>query len=308
MNLEYKLLWIENEEDWLESVEEDIQPIVEEEYGFKYNRYNCKQEEEGINYNDYDLILMDLNLDGLPTGDQLIKKIRDTDVYTDVVFYSSGGLDTIKQKARDLDLEGVYFSGRNKTLFIEKVKKIIETTIKKTQDLNNLRGLVMAEVCELDAKMDHIIVKYFSTPKKMDIFHLKVTKNREKSILKSLTHPDSDAVVCDKKCQLNLRKMPIESIIKIIDSSQKVHALNEILKDINSDGHIVEVGDKFVQNYVDEIISVRNNLAHCESKIIDGIEVLSTRNGDLSFSASDFKRIRKNISKYNSLLCKLSSD
>ncbi len=298
MNLKYNLLWIENDKDWKDSVEEDIKFMVENN-AFQYVCYNCKQEEKGLDYNAYDLILMDLNLDSQPSGDQLIKKIRDNGIYTDVIFYSSGGLKTIKQKAHDLNLEGVYFSGRDSAQFVEKVCKVIETTIRKVQDLNNLRGLVMAEVSELDALMQNILECYFTTPERLDRLHDKVTKNREETLHKSLVN--SDPGKCDKQCTLTLRSMNIENIAKIYDSSQKAHAIHDILKTINVDGKFDIVIKKFCQTYTEDIIDVRNNLAHCESKEDNGVNYLRTRKGNVTFSMEDFKRIRRNIGKYNKL-------
>lgn len=298
MKLKYKLLWIENDIDWLESVEDDIKSMIEEN-AFVYDRYNFTQEEEGLDYNAYDLILMDLNLDSQPTGDQLIKKIRDNGIYTDVVFYSSGGLDNIKQKARDLNLEGVYFSGRNNVQFVEKVRKIVETTIRKVQDLNNLRGLVMAEVSELDAIMEQIVVKYFNSPERMTVYHNKITSDTEKWMHKNLENTETS--ICDKKCTLVIRNQGIEEISKNIDSSQKAHAVHELLKDINADGHISVHNKGFFETYKQEIIYVRNKLAHCESKTVDGSELLYTKDGEMTFAADDFKTIRSNVTKYNKL-------
>lgn len=297
MRLKYKILWIENEIDWLESIEDELKTIITTDYSFLYERTNYTKEEGAINYNEYDLILMDLNLDGEPTGDKLIQKIRENGVYTDVVFYSSGGLDAIKEKAHELELEGVYFSGRNNVEFVKKVKKVIETTIKKVQDFNNLRGLVMAEVSELDSMMEEIILSYYNSEERMTRFHKHVTKDREKSIKKTLNHPDN----CDKLCELSWRSLNIVDFIKSLDSSQKAHAIHEMLKEVNSDGHLGFGKGLFFDTYNSEIISVRNNLAHCESTIIDGEEVLKTRKGDIAFNEKDFKIIRTNITKYNEL-------
>ena len=161
MRLKYKILWVENDSDWAESIEEEIKELVEQQYGFNYDRTFANKQNDAILFNDYDLILMDLNLESEPTGDVLIKNIRDREIYTDVIFYSADGLQKIKQKAHDLDLEGVYFASRDKDLFINKVNSVIKTTIHKVQDLNNLRGLVMAEVSELDVMMSDIIQRYY---------------------------------------------------------------------------------------------------------------------------------------------------
>lgn len=298
MKLKYNLLWIENEEDWMESVEEDIKSMVEDN-AFEYVRYNCKQEEDGLNYNAYDLILMDLNLDSQPSGDLLIKKIRENGIYTDVVFYSAGGLENIKQKAREYNLEGVYFSGRNKVQFVEKVTKVIETTIRKVQDLNNLRGLVMGEVSELDALMQSVLEKYFTNQERLAVLHDKVTKDREKSIHKSLENLSSNK--CDKKCTLSLRNKNIKEIAEIYDSSQRARSIGVILKDLNIEGQFAIDNERFFVSYKNEIIEKRNNLAHCESKMEDGVEILCTRKGNVTFDAEDFKKIRQDIAKYNKL-------
>lgn len=298
MKIKYNLLWIENDQDWMESIEDDIKSMVEDN-AFEYVCHNCKQEEENLNYNAYDLILMDLNLDGQPSGDLLIKKIRENGIYTDVVFYSSGGLDNIKQKASEYNLEGVYFSGRDRVQFVDKVSKVIETTIKKVQDLPNLRGLVMGEVSELDSLMQNILEKYFTTEERLSALHNKVTKNREKNLRKNLQHAEGDG--CDKLCTLTIRNMPIKKIAEAYDSSQKAHSVHEVLKDFIKQNKIKVENSNFFNSYKEEIIEVRNNLAHCESKTEDGVEILRTRKGDISFTAEEFKEIRKNIAKYNKL-------
>ena len=73
MNLKYNILWFENDEDWYESIVDSIREIIEDELGFKMNTPLLKKngdELERINFSDYDLILMDLNLDKSPTGDR----------------------------------------------------------------------------------------------------------------------------------------------------------------------------------------------------------------------------------------------
>lgn len=304
MDLYYRVLWIENDSDWAESIEEDIQEFVEDK-GFIFEKKLIAQKEEDIRYNMYDLILMDLNLASSPTGDNLIQQIRELGVFTNVIFYSASGIEEIRNKGKEKALEGVYYSGRNEKLFLDKVKAVIETTIKKVEDLSNLRGLVMAEVSELDAMMDSIVVKYFCTPDRLDVFHKKITENREKWLHKNLESTDSS---CEKKCTLSLRKLPIESIAGSIDSSQKAHAIHELLKDINADNHLHVDNKNFMNNYNAEIISVRNNLAHCESKEKDGLEILCTRKGDVTFSADSFKAIRINIAKYKELYKRIHAE
>lgn len=156
MKIKYNILWVENERDWLDSIVDDIKDFVED-LGFQFSYEVASGKSEISDYNKYDLILMDLNLASEPTGDEIIREIRAMDIYTDVVFYSASGIAAIRAKGREKELEGVYYSGRNKELFLGKVQGVIMTTIRKTQDLTNLRGLVMAEVSELDVMMGEIL-------------------------------------------------------------------------------------------------------------------------------------------------------
>ena len=288
MKLKYKILWIENEKDWVESIEDQIQEYLED-LGFIYEMKLIDKEVHGIKYNDYDIILMDLNLADQPNGADLIAKIRDLGVYSDVVFYSARGITELRAKGREKELEGVFYCGRTPDReFINKVKAVIDTTIKKVQDLNNLRGLVMAEVSELDAMMDEIIISYFKNEERMIKFHAHVTKNQEERARKILN--------CPNKCESDWRSKNITEII--MDAAQKARAVKLVIEDIGTEAFS---GKNFYADYEAEIIRERNNLAHCKS--ING--VLKTRKGDKEYTDDDFKAIRKNIQKYHDLFSEI---
>lgn len=305
MRLKYKILWIENEEDWVDSIYDQIQEHLSD-LGFEFEKKLIAKEEECVNYDEYDLILMDLNLAEQPNGAELIERIRNLNVFTDIVFYSSVGIDTLREKGREKNLEGVYYSGRTPdSSFVRKVCQVIDSTIKKVQDLSNLRGLVMAEVSDLDSLMDEIIVKYYVDQSLLDEFHRRITKNKENNIKKSL---DNDGIDCEKTCKLNWRQFNIDKLLKIIDSSQKVRAINILLERHKKQGTDLyqSPNDKgFVDNYLQDIIYVRNNLAHCSSVIENGKEILKTRSGDLFFDTDMIIDIRKKIREYHELFLKI---
>ena len=305
MRLKYKILWIENEEDWVDSIYDQIQEHLSD-LGFEFEKKLIAKEEESVNYDEYDLILMDLNLAEQPNGAELIERIRNLNVFTDIVFYSSVGIDTLREKGREKNLEGVYYSGRTPdSSFVRKVCQVIDSTIKKVQDLSNLRGLVMAEVSDLDSLMDEIIVKYYVDQSLLDEFHRRITKNKENNIKKSL---DNDGIDCEKTCKLNWRQFNIDKLLKIIDSSQKVRAINILLERHKKQGTDLyqSPNDKgFVDNYLQDIIYVRNNLAHCSSVIENGKEILKTRSGDLFFDTDMIIDIRKKIREYHELFLKI---
>lgn len=304
MRLKYKILWIENEEDWVDSICDQIQEHLSD-LGFEFEK-KLIAKEESVNYDEYDLILMDLNLAEQPNGAELIERIRNLNVFTDIVFYSSIEIDILREKGREKNLEEVYYSGRTpENSFVRKVCQVIDSTIKKVQDLSNLRGLVMAEVSDLDSLMDDIIQKYYVDQSLLDEFHRKITKDKEKNIKKSL---DNDGIDCKKTCKLNWHQLNIDKLLKIIDSSQKVRAINILLERHKKQGTVLYKSPNnkgFVDNYNKDIIDVRNNLAHCSSIIENGKEILKTRGGDLAFDTDMIIEIRKKIRVYHELFLKI---
>jgi CheY-like chemotaxis protein len=300
MKLKYKILWIENEEDWVESIEDQIQEYLED-LGFNYEMKLIGKEEKNIAYNDYDLILMDLNLADQPNGAELISKIRDLGTYTDVVFYSSMGIDELRAKGKEKELEGVYYSGRTpETSFINKVKAVIDSTIKKVQDLDNVRGLVMAEVSELDVRMLSLIDTYYiqkGSEAKTREFKKHLVDDIEKATRKRLTSSEN----CDKQCKHKWNGLTIQEIVNDFefDASRKARAIRLI---IDTEKIPYKAKNKnFFEDYLQDMLNMRNNLAHCVSCIKDGKEILITKKGEMVFDEKKFQEIRKQIKGYNEL-------
>lgn len=299
MNLQYSILWIENDADWVNSIDDEIKEYLID-MGFNPS-ITLHAKEDADMYNDYDLILMDMALEDAKSGDMLIKEIRNHNIFSDVVFYTGGGVPTIREKANTLGLEGVYFADRQ-TNFIDKVKTIILTTIKKVQDLNNIRGLVMDEVSQLDKQMEEIIYDYFvkhGTKERTELFHKKITSDIEKSTKRKLK---SDS--CDKKCEHVWRRQALEEIISSLafESNQKAHTINTILKKEGIDFDLKQ--DDFYESYSKDVITMRNNLAHSVSEIKNGVEVLiCKKNGkEIEFKSETCAAIRKELCSYHNFL------
>ena len=297
MRLNYRILWIEDSTDWAESIQEDIDEIVES-FGLFANFTVLPAESEEQDYNGYNLILMDLGLAEGRQGDALIEQIRSLNVFTNIVFYSASGVEEVKNKGRDLNLEGVYYADRSNVLFLRKVKDVIKASLQSFQDLVNLRGLVMAEVSELDSKMDSIIEEYFVGEDRMAEFHKHVTDDKEKSTKRNL---EGD---CDRSCKHKWRNLDMPAILKAVDSNNRAHAVNVVISHLKSTGVSLAEFDEasFYTQYDRDIIKMRNNLAHCvEAVEANGKPVLKTRGGDVSFSETDIVGIRKKILFYNSV-------
>lgn len=303
MNLKYNVLWFDNDIDWVKSIEDQVEELIEE-LGFLYESeiHNSGSNIDSIKLDNYDIILMDLNLeDESGNGDELIDKIRSFDVYTDVLFYSADGLAKIKERAQEMGLEGVYFSGRNQNAFISKLRKVINTTISKVQDLNNLRGLVMAEVSELDSRMTSIVEKYFveqGNETKTTAFKKHLVKDVEKATKKKLKESEK----CDKLCKHKWSGLTIDEIICDFefDASRKARAVKLILDEVKYP-YQAKNGNFFI-DYQNDMLNMRNQLAHCVSTLKDGKEILRTKDGEIEFDDAKFKSIREQIKVYNNLL------
>ena len=107
-----------------------------------------------------DLILLDLNLNKLLQGSDLIPRIRNHNILSDILFYSDD-INHYNSKLKTLgNLDGVYFYRGRKNI-LTKIKKLILKSIKKHQTVTNLRGLVISEAIDLEEKMSKIIIKFF---------------------------------------------------------------------------------------------------------------------------------------------------
>lgn len=302
MRLNYRILWIEDSTDWAESIQENISEIVES-FGLFTSFTILPAESDEQDYNGYNLILMDLGLADGRQGDALIEQIRSLNVFTDIIFYSASGVEEVKNKGRELNLEGVYYADRSNVLFLRKVKDVIKASLQSFQDLVNLRGLVMAEVSELDSKMDSIIEGYFVNNDRMAEFHKHVTFDREKSTKRNLEGN------CDKSCKHKWRNMDMTAILKAVDSNTRAHAVNVVISHLKSAGDSFTEFDEmsFYVQYDRDIIKVRNKLAHCvEATEANGTPVLKTKECDISFTEADIVEIRKKILFYNSVFDQIS--
>lgn len=302
MRIDYRILWFEDNATSYSTKKAFVKDIVED---FCFNFVEPRNEVDGSNietipYNMYDLIIADMSLANGSTGIKLMDTIRKKSVFTEVLFYSSNGEKAVREELAKYDIDGAYCSGRDNEDFEYKVREVIQTLIKKTQDLNNLRGLVMAEVSELDGKMIDLINKYYVHNETDDLkktFQDHITKKQEERLKNALDECGKKEKVCCHKW----RNMPISDIIPQLEASQMAKAVSYIVpKELYSPSRA-----NFFEDYKAEILDIRNDLAHCTSKLEKGKEVLFTRKGCKTFSDEDISEIRKNILKYSDIFTKL---
>jgi len=303
MRIKYNILWIENEERWLDTAKKFVSRLLDD-HGFEFNPKHLKTKEEidqlletDPTLKKYDLILVDFQLDKGERGDLIIQDIRDHKIYTEVIFYSQDQ-PGIKKILDDKFIDGVYISHRDGAQFREKVEKVFLSTVKKAQDISAIRGLVISETSILDDKIYSIISQFFSK-----------FPNEEQTTVRSYIFEDlvGNLEEKGKALQTALYTLPNETLLLngFFDAYKKARILGRIIQLLNNN-ELISKKD-FNKRYIEEIIDVRNELAHCIEQENENGSCLVTKKGDKSFDDDACKLIRKNIREHLSHLEKIES-
>lgn len=329
MRLDYRILWFEDEKASFNAKQRLVKRVVE---NLGFNFPEPKNEIDGtnintINFKTFDLIISDLKLNN-SRGTELLERIRaDKGIYTEVVFYSSVGEEALRAELRNFEIDGVYCADRTNENFIEKVEKVIETTIKKVQDVNNTRGLVIAETILLEKKIEKILLIYFNAAQE-------ALESKKSDLLKKIHTQKMDKHKIDIEELTNIGFHEIQKLIDkdILTASNSFDAIQSILKgqikelnitlsskDLSSQiktqnterrDEITLIKDE-LNNFRSEVLKIRNTLAHVEEEIDEnGIPFLNSINSDgtkIVFNNDEYIKIRRDLLKHSANLDKIAS-
>ena len=210
MSLKYKVLWIDDNRDEFVKEEKALRKYIDELF-FEPKIDFCEDLISARNFIDtekYDVIFSDYNIDE-EKGDNFISYIRERSVNTEVLFYSGQN----QLPAGRLDRVTFFFetgSHREERL-LKKMKELIALTIAKLNDLTQLRGLVMAEVSELDDIMKNLVSDYCAKNAK-DELELRnyIIGKIEERVKESLDVSKSN---CEKKCFHEWKNKTIQEVV-----------------------------------------------------------------------------------------------
>lgn len=331
MNLNYKILWFEDDPD---VINEDVGPLIRNyliELGFRLDivhHLNGEHIKELIKDRNFDFIVTDLNLGEHETGEVLIDIMREEDkILTEVLLYSANANEINQIVENKGWIERASFCVGLGNL-ANKMKSIIAFTIKKTQDVNNTRGLVIAETIDLERKIESILIKYFATAEETVLTKSK-TDVLEKIHAKKMKKHKEDIEQLEGINFTQIKLLIDNDILTASNSFDAMHSiLKEKIKQINifiaskenSAESKIELEAKKVDltsvkaelnNFRDEILKIRNTLAHVKEEIgEDGIPFLNSVNEDgtvIKFDSAKYIEIRKNLLKHNRNLDKIIS-
>ncbi len=301
MKLDYWVLWFEDKPKFLDVASENLELRLED-LGF---RLRVDPESNGDNVSaraidqKYDLILMDYDLQRTNgdkiNGDELIRQIRqDHGVFTEVVFYSNKAADELREAIYENGrLDGVYCFNRGNRDFNDNVLKVVETTIKKVLDTNNMRGIAMASIANCDHHVIDSIVERWNQLEgeaKTDLRNkaLEKLKNGLGEIEGLLSALDTEDDLREILTNPNFSSM------------KRFHLLNSITKSKRKCDTVGPVRGR-LQNYP-ELLLQRNILGHARSIEAPNGTVTFEGHGE-TYNGQRFQELRKEmVSKEDTLI------
>lgn len=256
MQIQYNILWIDDEIEKFDSVG-DIDRVKSflVELGFNpllVTLKDGKTVENELNNNKFDLIISDFNIEEGHHGDDVIKTIRNKNILTEVLFYSSQtDLKSIAEKL--LTVDRISFHSQRRGL-IEKIENLIELSVSKLLELNATRGLITSETSDLDAVMETLVMDLVFNKLKLPQATIdeKIQSYIDDFLKKS---PDGFA----KK----YGELGFEKTFHKIEANRKWKFFRELLKQMPDEtiNQFLEIN----KTYGEDVIAVRNKFAHAKS-------------------------------------------
>lgn len=296
MNLNYKILWYDDHKEYFES--RDNERILSEilSWGFMphitpiHDPAELSQHEP---FDDFDMLIVDFDLGTDISGAKFIKSVRDLNVYAEIIFYSMKGDDALWQAVIEERLQGVYVV--HKSGIDTKLIDVARHSVSKILDLENMRGIVMAEVGDLDELLEKIFTL---------AMHGITEEQRQKvytSFVKKSREPDKrfeDALSAFESGP------SIERLLTLSDGSEKrLENFNRVKKH-----HPLLKSHSFSDEYRDAILSPRNFLAHGVPERNEGGSLLFRHRGkEFLFDDEVGNTLRHKILEYKAAFTEIAA-
>lgn len=300
MNTSFKILWFEDELTWYNMEKLRIEGILQEHQLLptiiRRNGEDFTIQE--LTSNDYDLILMDFMLNEL-TGDKIVAELRNNNVLTDILFYSSeeeNMLNAIKTQMPPID--GVYLAKRDYTIFTEKASKLINKIVRRSEDVVNLRGFVLDNTSDFELRIKEIL----------NICWQKITQQEKDVATDALSH------VLDGKLNFtnaNVTKARDSDCMFVYANNDKyLLGIADRLDVLQSILHILTTQysmpakicpANFKEYYIDSVNMYRNQLGHVKL----GDKSIRVKGKEVEINQELHRLLRKNISEVDKTISQI---
>lgn len=260
MNNQFKILWFEDDPSWYKTALRRVKLSIASH--FLQDMITRKSSGGVLNIEElkdakYDLILMDYKLsNGSPNGDAIIKCVRDNLILTDILFYSSDEKKMLTSFRRKIpEMDGVYLAKRNIDEFAEKTGRLISKIVQRSEDIVNLRGMVLEATSSFEMKTQKFLSKLIDSVEPLEKNYLderlmgKILKSRVDNANKKI---DSKVDLCtiNKDEGLSMKEQ-----LTLIDDFSKSKRSDIIKKTLST---------SIESFYMSKLGCFRNKLGHLE--------------------------------------------
>lgn len=292
MSLNFGICWIEDQAS--EAEVDQVEKAVRDN-GFEPKIEMVEQpddirafSERQNHHQDFDLILLDLNLgDGL-RGDELAEQVRSAFRSTTLLFYSGESESSLRDRMAAKKVEGVYCINRGR--LSTRVGELVAHLSPALNRLSSMRGLAARVVAECDQDFRAVLA------------HLG-TAGASDDIIASLRK---------KVCEANEKQCAELGKLETLDAMLSSHGVHsaalfaEVKERAQAAGgdELLAVVRKLNRNYVGKVIKRRNTLAHAlEERTDDGWRI--ARNEGDPVTVTDFPQYRQDFGSQLALVRRL---
>jgi len=286
MKINYEILWFEDQPEKLEHDLETIEQYLSDSgFSMKIEMRKTLTDaeideivERISKYNKYDMIVFDYDLGDSPQGSEIARRLR-AEVYTDMVFYSGNEPQNLRKVLFDAKVDGVFIIDRAD--LAEQLEPILEDHIKKTCDVNGIRGVVMDETSRFDRILRNKCAQILADKDPAEL------KSEQQSLVRRITKSGAARI---KKAEKALTPITILTDPKITDFNLVMDRLLKLMGDVEKVTNLLSNDGELKQ-----MLTLRNRLAHLECVYSeDGWMTLSDKNEE-KFDFEKFRDIRKTL-------------
>lgn len=299
MRLDFNILWIDDQQQYVRSQQRSLERVIRKE-GFQLEVEFIESVEKAVEFlkedsraAHVDLILMDYNLGQGKTGDVGLKEIREFLPYKEIIFYS--GNTDIGEILKNAGVQGVYSTSRNDIPLV--VAEVFLVLIKKVIDIEHSRGIAMGATSDIDGLVNECLVLVFNN------VDTKINTGYFQLIFERIAEIEEEF---PRKITKAKQISSIDDLFKhhfVYTSNDRIRLLKTILKTIED---YISV-DEYIKNYIDEIVPLRNDLAHVNVKIDGFSRKIFTREG-VELTPEVMRKLRIDLLEFRELMEKLKSN
>ncbi len=309
MDINYKILWFEDTEESYETLSRRTKRYVESKnLRCQIKRINGVSDFDISQYdlNSYEVLVVDLQLSQGSKGYEIINAIRASNYVNDILFYSSAGVSTLEKAMKEYKLEGVFLSERDNRIFMEKIQQLIDKSVRRSENIINIRGIVMDETSEFDSQMKDIVLAVQSMMSETEIETIKKYVTKEllgarvddaKELFEK--YPDNcgweiSDLLAENEFTSMMRARLLNRVLGM-KSNQQIQEVVAACRDTLPEIFSTTNGKfQFAKAYEDNVIVFRNKLAHVKQLNAEPPVFIGTVNGTEYRCDSNFCTMMRN--------------